>query len=142
MGHKVKRKSYKLKFADGSELDGAEVIFGSINTDQFLVLSKGQQSDKGEESFEEMIDLAASKLRSWDLEEEDADDGTPGAPIPATREGFGTLEINMILAIIQAWTEAMVQVAPPLPAGSDSSVTSLEASIPMTPLDSSMSLAS
>lgn len=145
MGHKVKRKAYKMIFADGSPLDGATILMGTLSIGELVEFGVSATKAKsiadaadsgavGPEFVEAINDLTktiGTKLISWDLEEED------GTPIPANVQGVSTLEIPWIMALIGAWTNVLVNVDPSLGKESASGVTSLEASIPMETLSES-----
>lgn len=133
MGHKLVRKGYSLKFADGSPLDGAQIVLGSLSIGQIMqvrqlmhTVSQSTSPVEQMEAFDTVILMAADKLVSWDLEEED------GTPIPATREGVLSLDGELMLPIINAWLDAAKGTDAPLPdASSDGERQTLEASIPM-----------
>lgn len=130
MGFKVKRKSYRLVFGAGSDLEGATVVMGPMNMGEFLMLARAGREQQNEDTMQQlglgMLDTVAGKLVSWDLEEED------GTPIPATKEGVLSLEVDTVLVIINAWTFAAKGVSVPLPeTSSDGERQTLEASIPM-----------
>lgn len=136
MGHKIKRKSYRLVFGPGSDLEGATVVMGPMNMGEFLSLARAGGEQQSAEAMQQvglgMMDTVAGKLVSWDLEEED------GTPIPATKDGVLSLEVDTVLVIVNAWTFAAKGVSVPLPEpSSDGERQTLEASIPMEtmPLD-------
>lgn len=136
MGFKVNRKGYRLTFADGSALDGATIVMGSLTVDELLALGETAEaagaavaaagtSTSELEAMQNLKVLIADKLISWDLEEED------GTPIPADMAGVGSLEVEWLMLLVAAWTGALSAVDPSLGKESPSGAISLEASIPM-----------
>jgi hypothetical protein len=125
-GYKPKFKTYKLFFAD-PEMDGLEVTARSIPVGPLLELSV---TDPEQDPYKSVRHFADA-LVDWNIEDDD------GNPVPANLEGLATLEIDFVLEVVRAWTQALTAVRPPLPEGSPSGGTSApEVSIPMTPLDS------
>ncbi|WP_377271929.1 hypothetical protein [Peterkaempfera sp. SMS 1(5)a] len=136
MGFKVKRKTYKLVWQEGHDLEGLEVMVRSLDTGQFLKLT-GARADRDaggeqeENGTRRMLDMLAANLVSWNAEDED------GQPIPATIDGILAQDVAFNVAVIDAWTEAINGVPAPLSQTSSDGQPSLEASIPMeTPSES------
>lgn len=136
MGFKVQRKGVRLVFKDGTVMDGAEVVVGSLNVGDYMAFTQLSKAGTKPEEFEKIAEILGRKILSWNLEEED------GTPIPHDVTGILGLELDMVMAIITAWTEGVTSVPAPLPEGSSSGATSPEVPIPMTPISSSPSLAS
>jgi hypothetical protein len=90
-------------------------------------------SDSGSTSgkFRELLEIVASALVSWNIEEED------GTAVPADFDGLSTLETQFVMEIIAAWSQAVAGVTGPLEKGSTSGGTFPEASLPMEPLSPS-----
>lgn len=136
MGFKVKRKVYKLTFADDTDLSGLEVMVRSLDTGQFLELTTARAQHEaggaqGEIGMRRQLELLAANLVSWNAEDED------GAPIPTTLEGILEQDLSFNTAVIGAWAEAISGVSDPLPQTFSDGQPSLEASIPMeTPSES------
>lgn len=153
MGHKIKRKVFLLRFAEGSDLDGATVKVRSIPFGQFTAMiglaGSAAQAINEEATAAQIMgaidpeDVAqmgrlltgfGKALVEWDLEEED------GTPIPATPEGVAGLDTDVAFEIIEPWLEAIqgVRQGSPLQSGSGSGTTSPEPSLPMEPLSPSL----
>ncbi|MDH6116915.1 hypothetical protein ABH930_000334 [Kitasatospora sp. GAS204A] len=130
MGFRVKRKAYKLVF-QGTEFDGLEATVRSLTTGQLLQLeaarlARAAGGTGSEGATREMVEFLADALVEWNAENED--DGTP---IPATLDGLLSQDLDVAMAIIAAWQQAMNGVAAPLSETSSGGEPSLEASIPM-----------
>jgi hypothetical protein len=128
MGYKVKKKLYKLIFAD-EDMAGLEVVMTSVPMGDLLALQqidpKVAATDPAQ--FRTLMEIFAGAMLSWNLE--DADD----QPIPITADDILAQDIDFIMAIISAWTSAISGVSAPLDGGSTSGGNSLEASMPMEP---------
>lgn len=139
MGFKLVRKGYSLKFADGSELDGATIVMSGMSVGQIMkaraamrTVKSGEDDGAKADSILEVVNTVTGNLVSWDLEEED------GTPIPANAEGVQSLELDTVFTLFNAWLEAVQGVDAPLPdASSDGEKPMLEASIPMEALPTS-----
>jgi hypothetical protein len=147
MGFKRKNKAYRLKFVD-SDLDGLEVVMRSVSTGRILEIQEmataaksaiavakggtGDDSSVDPAMIRKMVEMVAGAMISWNLEDDD------DVPVPITVEGLLDQEIDFLMQIIEAWTEAIAGVAAPLEPGSTSGVNALEASLPMETLSSSL----
>ncbi|MFI1472031.1 hypothetical protein [Streptomyces wuyuanensis] len=132
MGFAAKRKIYELKFDDDEDLKGLEVTLKGLNTGQVLELDAARQ-DGSEDAIRSMLQLLASQLVEWNMEDPDT-----GEPVPTTLEGVHSLDFDLNWKIIDAWQAAVSGVSAPLEDGSNSGEPSLEASIPMETLSSSL----
>jgi hypothetical protein len=146
-GFKRKNKAYRLKFVD-SDLDGLEIVMRSVSTGRILELQEmatvtnaaiaaAQDGTDGGTSVDpamvrKMVEMVAGAMISWNLEDDD------DVPVPITVEGLLDQEIDFLMQIVMAWTEAIAGVAAPLEPGSTSGVNALEASLPMETLSSSL----
>jgi hypothetical protein len=136
MGYTPKKKQYKLVFAD-PDMNGLEVYMNSVPVGVMLQIddlsSSINVSDSGSTSgkFRELLEIVASALVSWNIEEED------GTAVPADFDGLSTLETQFVMEIIAAWSQAVAGVTGPLEKGSTSGGTFPEASLPMEPLSPS-----
>lgn len=134
MGYKAKKKHYRLKFAEDTDMAGLEVTMTSISTGQMLRLQQlsgmGAAATKDPKVFGEMIKIFAGAIESWNLEDDD------DTPVPATVAGAMAQDPDFIMAIISAWTMAIVGVSRPLDEPSTSGANALEASMPMETLSS------
>jgi hypothetical protein len=129
MGFYPEETLYKLTFEDPSYA-GLEVFCASISVDAFermtALASKTKSGiandDTGEEvarASSQMLDQFSNALRSWNIEDRD------GNPVPSTRIGIGTQQLDLILRIIAAWMQAIAGVSPPLQPNSSNGETSL-----------------
>jgi|1185.fasta_scaffold148687_2 hypothetical protein len=126
MGYRARGKLYRLKFEDKPELD---VRTAGVSLKQMFEVA--DQADRaragaGLAEITDLVELFGSRLRFWNVIDEDDKD------IPANAEGFWSLDSDDALAILLAWYEAMTgQVPDGLGKDSISGAPSLEASIPM-----------
>jgi len=145
VGFVVQRRRFKLRFQDGSALDGATVRMKSVDLGVYMEMMRLAQvgmvlKDADDLSVAELLtalpeiarlfDVVAGALVDWDLVEED------GSPIPATYEGVCSLEPPMVYALVEAWMEAIGGVEAPLRNGSRSGEPAPAVSLPMEPLSS------
>jgi hypothetical protein len=132
MGFEPEATHYRLRFTDPG-LSGLEVTAESLSVDEFLRVSglaaQAQQAGaaEGADAAGDLLDSFAANLVEWNVTRK-------GKPVPADRAGVGTQKFDFILKIVMAWMEAIASVDTPLPAGSNSGVTSPEVSLPMEPL--------
>ncbi|MEI5100292.1 hypothetical protein RB200_19415 [Streptomyces sp. PmtG] len=128
MGYKAKRKTTTLQFEPGHDLYGLEVRLRGMNIGEYLRFT-GYDGGDGE-TVSGLIQRFGEHLVSWNLEEED------GTAIPATQDSVQQQDHDMVLALANAWMQALAGVhdADPLPESSPSGEPSLAASIPMAEL--------
>lgn len=131
MGYVPKRKIYRLQFED-AEMDGLEVRMRGLSTGQYLDLVGLKQEAEGGGEAGELFGFMAERMVDWNVTEED------GTPVPADLEGIRAQDMAFSMAIVNAWTTAMAGVPAPLEQPSTSGESSLEASIPMEVLSSSL----
>lgn len=103
MAFQRKRKVYRLDFAD-TEYDGLDVRVEGLTTGEYLELvsltgSSGEDSNE----TEQLLKLFATHLVAWNLEEQ-------GIPVSASFDGVKSNDLAMNMFIINAWTDAMVNV--------------------------------
>lgn len=130
MGSKRTPTLYLLKFEDG-EYAGLEISLKSINIKQSRTMRSVSSETEGE-AFDRMLELIASRLHSWNREDED------GNPLPTTLESLEEEEPKLIHIIVNKWTQAIEGVPVPLESDSSAGETSAVASIPMEPLSTSL----
>lgn len=136
MGFKVKKKLYKLTFAQDTDLSGLEVTMTSVSMGKLLriqELSDSPDVTANMAAFHEMIEIFTGAMLSWNLED-DFDQ-----PVPVTPEGVLTQDPDVLMVIIGQWVKAISGVADPLGAGSTSGAPSPEASLPMEAVSLSLS---
>lgn len=73
-----------------------------------------------------------SKIKSWNLEDEDGEGCT--VEVPATYAGFMEQDLNFQMAVAFAWLDGVLGTPGELGKGSSSGAPSVEASLPMEPL--------
>lgn len=136
MGYKSTRKQYKLKFID-PEMEGLEVITHGTDFNAFMdmaSLAEGGAVDASKftpSDIERMYTNFAKSLISWNLEDEDSN------PIPCTKAGLYSQDIDFVVAVMRAWSEAVATVSTPLQKPSSSGAPALEGSLPMETSSSS-----
>lgn len=136
-GFKPQRKTYKLDFS-GTDLDGLEVIVGSVPIGTLLELQEtyeklGSQNGTAESGkvLRELFAIFTRALKSWNLLDED------DQPVPVSLDGALSQDADLVLAVIKAWGAAMGSVPAPLAGGSRSGEPALEASLQMDVLSPS-----
>ncbi len=117
---------YTLKWEDGHELHGLEVRLRSLSVGEFLTLTSGREDQDVSETFKFLSD----HLVGWNLQLPEVGE------IPATFEGVKSTPIELVLQIVSAWTDRIVNVPAPLvkpsPTGSRSGLSEMDlASLPM-----------
>lgn len=103
MGFQRKRKVYRLDFS-GTEYDGLTVNVRGLTTGEYLelVTLTGSNSESNNET-EKLLKLLSTHLVSWNLQ-----DGEE--TVPTTFEGVSSNDLAMNMFIVNAWTDAMVNV--------------------------------
>ena len=124
MGYEA-RRTFKLVFPD---LEGLEVRAKSVPMDVYLKLNSMHGS--GLETTEVMLQRFQECLVDWNVTDD-------GEPVPTTLEGVKSVEPELIMAIVDAWMDAINGVSAPLAKPSSDGEPSLEASIPMESLTQS-----
>lgn len=125
MSFKRKRKIYNLDF-EGTEYDGLMVKVRGLTTGEYLdLISLTAPEDEGSKETEELLKLFASHLLSWNLEDDETEDA-----VPTTYEGVRSNDFAMNMAIVNAWTAALVSVPEKTEKKSDSGSPVLVESIP------------
>lgn len=122
MGYRPKRKTYVLEFED-PDLDGLEVTVRGLTTGQILDIETARE-DGGEDAIRELLELLASQLVEWNVEDDD------GRPVAANLDGIRAQDIAFNMAIIDAWQNAVTGVPAPLDEPSTDGELSPVASIP------------
>ncbi|MVO84196.1 hypothetical protein GPA10_05265 [Streptomyces sp. p1417] len=132
MGYKAKRKTITLQFEPGHDLYGLEVQLRGMNIGQYLKFT-GYDGGDGE-TVAGLIDRFGEHLVTWNLEDED------GTAIPATPGAVQEQDHDLILALANAWMDALAGVhdGDPLAESSPSGEPSLVESVPMEALSPSL----
>lgn len=133
MGYKAKRKNTVLQFEPGHDLYGLEVRLRGMSIREFLEFT-GYDGGEGE-TVNGLIQRFGRHLISWNLEDEDT-----GEPVPASPEAVEQQDHELVLALANAWMEALqgVHKGDPLPENSTSGEPSLVESVPMEALSESL----
>lgn len=132
MGYKRNPKVYNLKFGEDTEYPGLEVQVRSLSMGQLIAARTGKDDDDGKDGTEALIELLADRIIGWNLEDED------GTPVPTTLEAMKGEDSDLIMAIVDQWTDAVAGVKAPLDGTSNSGEISPVASIPTETLSSSL----
>jgi hypothetical protein len=131
VGYTPKRKTYTLDFK-GTDFEGLEVSIRGLNTGQYMDLWEAKEEAESGGETGRMMHLLAEQLIAWNIEDDF------GRPVPATLDGIKTQDLDLNLAVVNAWTTAMAGVPAPLESSSDSGEQFQEASLPMEPLSASL----
>jgi hypothetical protein len=129
MGFTPPSKIYVLQF---EQYEGLEVKVSGTSAGGYLDLVglvDTASADIGK--ARPLLELFAQCLRSWNIEDED------GRPVPQTIEGLLSLELDFVLELAGAWTDAIAGVSADLKERSNSGMPSLVESIPMETLSGS-----
>lgn len=123
MGFTPPSKVYHLQF---DQYEGLEVTVSGTSAGGFLELTERADAASADISkvrplFESFVDC----LRFWNLEDRH------GQPVPQTVDGLLSLELDFVMEIIGAWTDAVAGVSTDLKEQSSSGMSSLVESIPM-----------
>jgi hypothetical protein len=129
-GFEPKRKTYRLKFED-PDLAGVEVVMASLTIEAMVGMAAAADAVRGDAPDAAMIgDLFgrfAAALKEWNVTSD-------GQPVPATRDGVMSQDLDFVMAVFEAYFEAVTGVNPPSPAGSPPGGTSGPVpSLPMEP---------
>lgn len=110
MGFRVQAKLYKLVFPDDEDLNGFEITVRSMSVGEFQkILRLGQVEDRKEsvEGNEQLIRMFASKIDSWNLEDD------KGKPVKPGFDAVSELDNSMVSKLLAAWTTAALEVPKP-----------------------------
>lgn len=138
----VRNRVYKIVF-EAADMDGLEVRAKSVPLGQVLKLTKlagrdlrALDQETQVETIDEMLQMFAAALVSWNVEDEHPD-GTR-TPVPANFEGLKSQDFDFVMEIVLAWMDALMGVSGPLGKRSPSGDRSLEESLPMETLSPSL----
>jgi len=113
MGYRKVPTIHTLEFSgtyDGLVVRLKGTKFGKVRR----MISLLEEDDKNDIVLDEILDLLAENLVSWNLEEED------GSPVPATKDALNDLEFPMVTEIVNRWLEGMTGPSEELGKGSSS----------------------
>jgi hypothetical protein len=130
-GFKPNRKTYRLVFED-EDLAGLEVVMRSLTVESMTKLAAAADAVKGDSvdvaAIEDLFGRFAATLKEWNVVDDD------GKPVPATAGGVMSQDLDFVMAVFEAYFEAVTGVNPPSPAASPGGGTSgPERSLPMAP---------
>jgi hypothetical protein len=136
MGFKPERTHYKLVFADPGWA-GFEVVMTSMSMEMFVMTAaltqlSAEQLAKSPETIDRLFTSLADCLVSWNLDDQHDN------PVPATKDGLYTQDLDFIMKIAQAWGQAVASVPDPLSADSSSGNQSLVESLTTEALSPSL----
>lgn len=137
------RPTIKLTWADDTEFAGLVVRVKRISIAGLLELDALVQSattaENSTKKLNQIVARVAKMLRTWNLRDEvyDAGGNETSVEVPATEAGIRSQDPELLYAIVNAYTEALVGVSPPLPRPSIDGEQSPEASIPTETLSPS-----
>lgn len=124
-GYKREKPLYKLIFAD-DQFNGLEVVAKSMPFGEFLEMQKLQaRATEDADAGEKIIRKFGDVIESWNLEDDD------DKAVPATYDGLAAQDLPFVLAIFQAWMEAVADIPKTSPTASNGGGTFPEQSIPM-----------
>jgi hypothetical protein len=107
VGFRPEPTIYNLKF-EGTALDGLHVRMSCCTIKEYNLMLKaavgGGFDEEMIESNEHILDLFASHLISWDLED------MAGVAVPPNRDGIDQQERAVIAQLVGAWQVALVSV--------------------------------
>lgn len=129
-------KIYLLKWPEGHDLHGLEIHVRSVALGRLFELSRvvdrvqaaragGTLATAGMDAINELLDVFASAVKWWNLEDEEGDH------IPEGRAGLEQLELTQLIEAVLAWARQVTQVPAPL---GKPSIQSGIPKIPMEPL--------
>ncbi len=121
MGKFKRNKTYLLAWEEG-EFEGLEVLVKSIPTGRYLALL---EELRGESAHEAAVLGLVDFIIEWNLEDEN------DQPVPCTREGIMTADLELVTAVMIAWQNTIGGANIPKEQISPSGLQSVEASLPM-----------
>lgn len=132
MGYRHKIPRINVAFEVGHEYHGCEAVLRKLTLGEWLDIT-GISDDAVVRHVGDQLKSMGDKLISWNLE-----DPETGEPILPTAEAVLNQDRDLMLAILNAWLDGINGVPAPLEQNSPAGELSLEASIPMETLSSSL----
>lgn len=124
-GFRREAPEYVLHFED-EQFDGLVVHAKSLPLREFFELQKLQlKSEEDAGAAEQIIRRMSDVIVSWNVEDDD------DKPVPVSFESLISYDMTFILAIFNAWMEAVASVPNRSSGSSNAGETSLVPSIPM-----------
>lgn len=137
MAEGFRRRTYLLRFDEGTGFEGLEVRMRGMSVDTMTTLASladlktDAPSAADLERLEPFWDAIGAGLIGWNVLDED------DQPVPATREAVRGEDLAMLFAITDAWMTAVAGVPAPLGGTSSDGQRSRLASMPMDRLSPS-----
>lgn len=140
-GYRRKGTIFELQFKD-PEMEGLIVrvkkpsMGGKLDMVQFQDLAKLNTANMSSEDIDKlraMFAFFARFLVSWNLEEE-----ADGSPVPCNVDGLLSADDELVLAIINAWVDAIGTISAPLDETSNGGLPLAGLEIPMETLSPSL----
>lgn len=101
------RRTAAIAFAPGHEFHGAEATVALTASLDFVLSIEGMDGESSERKRALMLSFGDSVLVDWNVEDEDG-------PVPANGEGFLAQDMDFAVALMRAWSDAMVNPPAPL----------------------------
>jgi hypothetical protein len=115
------RRTYRLEFEDPL-YEGLVVDATSPTLDGYFQMSSLKEGlDENPDGLSSMVDQMAEYVASWNLE-------TDGKLVPVDAAGLRSVDVDIVLAIIEAWLQVVSGASGPLGRRSRSGETSPEPS--------------
>lgn len=142
MGYQPPRNTYVLVFDDPA-MEGLEVKCRSVPVRTFTGLIRLAAADNPSGADMAEIDRLFNEfgkaLVSWNVTETDddgkerLDDNGDAIPVPPTREGVDSQDVDWAMNVAFSWLQAIGGVPAPLDGRSTAGARSVELSLPMAP---------
>ncbi len=130
MGKFKRNKTYTLTWDEG-EFEGLEVVVKALPVGKYLAL---MEAFRGENAHEAAVSSFADFVLSWNLDDENEQ------PVPVTREGVLSVDLELMTAVIKAWSTKMSGSDVPKEETSTAGLQLVEASMPMETLSESRAI--
>jgi hypothetical protein len=138
MGYVPRRTLYKLDFSE-TEHAGLEVVTKSASMAALLdilsladVVEAAGLKNADRTQMDRLFSLFDEVLVSWNVEAED------GGAVPATKDGLLSQDPEFVMAVINAWAQAMAKAPTDLGKGLGSGGISAEATAALTSASTSL----
>jgi hypothetical protein len=132
MGYRHKIPRVNVKFDEGHEYHGCEVVLRKLTLGEYLDIA-GLNPDSGILNVGDQLRKMGDKLISWNLEDEDT-----GEPIPATPQAILDQDKDLMVAVLSGWLDGVNGVSAPLEQASPDGQQSPVESIPMETLSNAL----
>lgn len=104
MGYRLdSRRTYRLHWPEGHELHGLQAVAHGLTVGEYAEYLEPSNTPRDVL----LIDLFASHLESWDLEDHD------GTPVEPTREAINAIPADIVLSAAVSWLNRAVSTLKP-----------------------------